>query len=258
MDDFIFDGQALSDFGYVIAADGAIDETLAVSNMNYELIKSAMSDISYKVAHEYPDNYSRTFMIIKNNCEDVESNGSLTDDDISTLTRWLVRKQFKWFKYVGTNVWFKVQNVVEKMYYGNDVIGLQITVNANAPFGFTPEIANTWSGETNTIYTVSDEEGYIIPTVIITLAESGNLVIRNSRTADFTQIDNVSSGEVITIYGEGLLQIASSDPSHNVADDFNFVFPKLVSSYNDSANIITTNLNCTVTYKYRGRRKVGL
>lgn len=258
MDDFIFDGQALSDFGYVIASDGAIDETLDVSSMNYQLIKSAMSDISYKVAHEYPDNYSRTFMIIKNNCKDVESNGSLTDDDISTLTRWLVRKQFKWFKYVGTNVWFKVQNIVEKMYYGDDVIGLQITVNANAPFGFTPEITNTWEDKTHNIYAVSDEEGYILPSMQIKMVDSGDLVIRNSRTTDFTQIDHVNSGEVITIYGEGLLQIESSDSSHIIADDFNFVFPKLICEYNNNENIITTNLNCVITMTYRGRRKVGL
>lgn len=258
MEDFIFDGQTLSDFGYVIAADGAIDETLAVSNMNYELVKSAMSDISYKVAHEYPDNYSRTFMIIKNNCADVEDYGYLTDDDISVLSRWLVRKQYKWFKYVGSNVWFKVQNVVEKMYYGNGVIGLQITVNTNAPFGFTPEIKNTWTGDSGTIYTVSDEEGYIVPTVSIKANEGGNLVIRNSRTSEFTQIDNVTSGETITIYGEGLLQITTDNANHNIADDFNFVFPKLVCEYNNNQNTITTSLDCDVVITYRGRRKVGL
>lgn len=258
MDDFIFDGQCLSDFGYVIAADGATDETLAVSNMNYELVKSAMSDISYKVAHEYPDNYSRTFMIIKSNCADVEDFGYLTDDDVSVLTRWLVRKQYKWFKYIGTNVWFKVQNVVEKQYYGDSVIGLSITVNANAPFGFTPEIVNTWDDAEHTIYTVSDEEGYILPNLEITMNSGGNLVIRNSRINEFTQINNVNSGEVINIYGEGLLQITTSDSHHNIADDFNYEFPKLVCMYNDNANVITTNLSCTIKMTYRGRRKVGL
>lgn len=254
---FIFDGQRLSDFGYIEFFDGLRSENLAVSTMTYETIKSALSDISYKVNHTYESNYSTTLMIMKNPCEDIDEMW-MTEDNISVLTRWLVRKTYKWFKYTDSNVWYKVQNAVEKIYEGDNVIGLSVTVNANAPFGFTPEIVNKWDDDEKVINVVTDEEGFIAPNFTIVAKESGDLVIGNTRSSMSTEINNVNANEIINIYGEGLYQISSSDTSHNIADDFNYVFPKLYSAYNNNANTITTNLNCDITMTYRGIRKVGL
>lgn len=254
---FIFDGQQLSDFGYIEFSEGVKSENLAVSTMTYETVKSALSDISYKVNHVYESNYSTILMIMKSPCEDLDEMW-MTEDDISVLTRWLVRKTYKWFKYTDSNVWYKVQNTVEKIYEGENVIGLAITVNANAPFGFTPEIVNKWSDDEIIINVVTDEEGYIAPNFTIKANESGNLMIRNVRTGENTEINNVNENEIINIYGEGLYQITSSVSSHNIADDFNYVFPKLYSTYNNNANTIITNLDCDITMTYRGRRKVGL
>ena len=78
--DFIFDGKALSDFGYVIAYENAVSENTVVSGMSYQTIKPALSDISHKVAHEYSENLSTTFLIMKNYC--VYDNQNMTDDDI--------------------------------------------------------------------------------------------------------------------------------------------------------------------------------
>ena len=255
---FIFDGQSLSDFGYIEYAEGLKTDNVVVSSMEYDTIKGALSDVSLKVGHNYESNYSTTLQILKDYCIFPEDDLTLSDDDISTITRWLVRKQYKWFRYEGKDVWYKVHNKIDKIYLGEDVIGLSITITANAPYGFTDEISNSWSGREIKLKVISDEEGYIYPNMVIVPSESGDLVLTNTRTGDVTRINRVNAGEVITIYGENLLQITSDNESHDIATDFNFVFPRFYNEYNDSINTFTTNLNCDIQIDYRGIRKVGL
>lgn len=254
---FIFDGQLLEDFGYVEFFDGLRSENLTVSGMTYETIKSALSDISLRVNHTYDSDYSTTLMIMKNPCEDTEESW-LTEDDIALLTRWLVRKSYKWFKYVGSDVWYKVQNTVEKIYEGDHVLGLAITVNANAPFGFTDEMEHSWESESSfNVKCISDEEGIIYPDVEIIIKEAGDLMMINNR-GNNTVIKNLSIGEHVNITGGNILQITTNKVDHSICDDFNYKFPQLISEYNNYINKFTVNLDCDVTMKYRGVRKVGL
>lgn len=254
---FIFDGQRLSDFGYVEFAEGLRSDNLTVSSMVFETIKSALSDVSLRVNHTYESNYSTVLMITKNPCNDIDDLW-LTEDDVALLTRWLVRKTYKWFKYTDSNVWYKVQNVVEKIYHGDDILGLSITVNANAPFGFTDEMEHSWESEPSfNIKCISDEEGIIYPDVEITANEAGNLMMMNDR-GNNTVIRNLSVGEKIYITGGNILQIKTSKTDHDLSEDFNYKFPQLVSEYNNYINKYTVNLDCDITMRYRGVRKVGL
>ena len=261
--DFIFDGIALSDFGYIVVYDGKQSENAVVSNMAYNTIKPALYDISRKVSHNYESNLTTTFIVIKNPCI-YNDNLDMTNDEISELTKWLVRKQYKLFRYINDEditdeVWFKVQNTVEKVVEGDSVIGLSVTVNANAPYGFTKEVVDKWTGTTREIIVHSDEEGYIYPDIILypTLS-NGNLIITNQYENRRTIIKNVKKDEVITMYGNGLNQIASSDTTHELSQDFNYNFLRLCNKYKNYKNVITTNLQCNVELRYRGIRKVGL
>jgi hypothetical protein len=260
--DFIFDGVALSDFGYVVAYDGLRSENTVVSNMTYNTIKPALYDISRKVSHNYDANLTTTFIIIKDPCI-YNDNFYMTNDEISELTKWLVRKQYKYFRYIDDEdltdeIWYKVQNTVDKVAEGDNVIGLSITVNANAPYGYTREIVDTWDDTTHDIIMHSDEEGYIYPDVTITVNVGGNLSIVNEYENRATVINNVVAGEVIQIFGNGINQIASSIADHELSQDFNYNFVRLCNQYGKYINTITTNLPCTITMKYRGIRKVGL
>lgn len=260
--DFIFDGVALSDFGYVVAYDGLRSENTVVSNMTYNTIKPALYDISRKVSHNYDANLTTTFIIIKDPCI-YNDNFYMTNDEISELTKWLVRKQYKYFRYIDDEditdeVWYKVQNTVDKVVEGDNVIGLSITVNANAPYGYTREVVDSWDDTTHDIIMHSDEEGYIYPDVTITVNASGNLSIINEYENRSTTINNVVAGEVIQIFGNGINQIASSIAEHELSQDFNYNFVRLCNQYGKYTNTITTNLPCTITMKYRGIRKVGL
>ena len=260
--DFKFDGVKLSTKGYIMCSDGIADEELAVSSMMYDTIKASLSDVVHKVAHNYDENYTRVFAIMKSPCDNV--NVAMSESDISDITRWLVRKQYKVFRYVDEEghdypTWYKVQNTVSKIIYGNDVIGLTITVNANAPYGFADETTTTWSDNSKTIAVVTDEEGYIYPDMEITCNAAGNLTITNDRESGrITRINNVVANEVITITGGDIQQITSSVSGHDLSVDFNYVFPRLCSRYNSYNNTITTNLSSVKELSYCGIRKVGL
>lgn len=294
--DFEFDGKTLSSFGMIMFYDGVREEQLAVSGMAFETIKSALSDISLKAGYSYNENYSTTLLIMKNCCEakcidDPERpyysvNGTnltitlgycenqkdliiddkitcddeqyLTDMEISTLTKWLVRKQYKWFKWSDRYVYYKAQNVIEKIYYGEKVIGLAVTVNTNAPYGFTDELHEEFTGVTEfEITNQTDEEGYIYPDMEVTVNEDGDLILTNEFDGSITIVGNVVSGEKITFRGN-VQEIESTEATHELPPDFNFVFPRLCNLYGSNVNNFTSNLSCNIDIKYRGIRKVGL
>lgn len=294
--DFEFDGKTLSSFGCVTFSEGLSEEQLAVSAMAFETIKSALSDISLKAAHTYENNYSTTVLIMKNCCErkcvedperpyykvrgtnlkvtlgyckeeehaviddkfTCEDELNLSDMEISTLTKWLARKQYKWFRWCDRYVWYRAQNSIEKIYYGEDVIGLAVTINTNAPYGFSTEITEVVEGKDHMDITdQTDEEGYIYPELTVTCNEAGDFELTNTFDNSVTRIKNVSAGEILIFHGD-LQEIESSNLSHKLPVDFNFVFPHLCYLYGENLNHFESNINCDFTLKYRGIRKVGL
>lgn len=266
--DFIFDGQALSDFGYMVVFENT-ENVVDVSVMDYDIVKAALSDESRRVSHKYESNYSSTFTIMKSLCDNPDES-SLTKDDITELTKWLVRKQYKWFRFVDDDdddeIWYKAQFQIKKEYIGENVISLQVTLNTNAPYGFTREIVNAFSNDDNQdFYEINihtDEEGVIYPTCKIDIISDGNVELYSGNTANdlqfITQINNCVAGEIITIDGESL-QI-TSNIDHDFTNDFNYVYPRFCSTYRNTKNYLWLqgSSGYEITLKYRGIRKVGL
>lgn len=258
--DFIFDGQSLSDLGYIAYWENT-EDVLPVSTMDFETINGARTDISHRVSYNYNDNYSSTFKIMKNPC-DFDDYDYLTNDDISEITRWLVRKQYKWFRFIDDDdmdeIWYQAQFKVNKESISDTIIGLEVTLETNAPYGFTPK--QTISIESGDIIHVnSDEEGYIYPDMTITMTSGGTFILKNEYENRTTEIRNCVANEVITISGGDNLQITSSIEGHDFTNDFvDYNFPRLCNEYNNSENAITLSDNCKVTMTYRGIRKVGL
>ena len=155
--------------GYLILYDNAVDETSLVSTMDFATFKAAQSDISHKTSTSYTEGLTRVISIYKNPCE--HENLNLTNIDISYLSRWLSRKQYKWFRWINDEtdmeIWYQVQIKIDKIEYGDNVIGLQLTIQANRPYGVTRPIKSSYKCEANTEHMITintDEEGYIYPT----------------------------------------------------------------------------------------------
>jgi hypothetical protein len=274
--DFIFDGKLLSDFGY-IAIQQDSEETPDVSAMKFDTIQGARTDKAHRVSYNYEQNYTTTFTLIKNSC-DLEGDdlGFLNTYEISELTRWLARKQYKWFREIDDNeeneddIWYEVQNRITKEYVGENVVGLNITVEANTPYGYTREISVVKDDVTEPfeLYVSSDEEGYIYPDIVISITTPGTLVINNENEDRATRIKNCTVGETITIYGDDLQQIVSSIADRDFSNDFNYVFPRLCNLYEQGGNVLdvymtdesgaTKTYSVSLTFTYRGIRKVGM
>ena len=262
--DFLFDGQTLSGFGYMICSfdSSNSNSTEFVSNMSYTEIKSPLSNISHTVSASYENNLSRTIQICKKNCND--SNYNITNDELSELSRWLCRKDYKWFKWIDDEdddeIFYQVHITLKKIEMHDNKVGFELDIISNRPYGMTNEIKANYNNADNSpirLDVYSDEEGYIYPDLIIKIKENGNLKITNTYENRITQINNCEAGEIITIIGNDVKQIRSSS-GHNLSFDFNYIFPRLCSTYSQSNNEITVNLNCDIEIKYRGVRKVGI
>lgn len=263
--DFIFDGQSLSSFGYMICDFNAVGlETSTISEMNYTDIQAKMSDVSHKVSTSYGSNLQRTIQIIKKNCNNNDSYHIL-NDEISELAKWLCRKDYKWFKWVNDtdddDIFYQVRINLRQISLGNDNIGFELDIISNRPYGLTQEIKITRDFKSNVLTAInvySDEEGYIYPDMVITLMQDGDLEITNEFENRTSCISNCTNGEIITVLGSDVLQIYSSNKSHKFSESFDYNFPRLCNTYRNTINNIKTNLNCNIEFKYRGIRKVGI
>ena len=257
--DFIFDSRTLSSFGYILIFTNT-DDMPNVSNMEMDTIKGARNDRAYSVGYKYGENYSSTYSVMKNTCENPDDE-YLTDADVSELTRWLCRKQYKWFKFIDDEnddeVWYKAMWTVSKEYAGDKIIGLNITLHTNAPYGFSKEIIHTYTEPSFMVHVDSDEEGYIYPDVTINILQGGTLRLTNVAENRTTQLKNCVAGETINIMGYEQQQITST-VNHDYVNEYNYKFPRLCSKYMDYNNNFTVNLNCEIIIKYREIRKVGL
>ena len=102
----------------------------------------------------------------------------------------------------------------------------------------------------------SFDEGSIVPTVILELKENGDLELINTFNGleEKTIINGCTSGEIITF--DKLMQVSSSIESHDIYNDFNWVFPKIYNLYGNTINKYKTNLSCDCKITYNPVRKV--
>ena len=101
----------------------------------------------------------------------------------------------------------------------------------------------------------SYEEGYIYPKMEITVGKDGDLKIHNAIENRETYIADCVAGEVITL---DYPIIRSSVPSHNIQNDFNWIFFRVANTFGNSRNDLTISLPCTIKIKYSPIVKVGL
>ena len=69
-----------------------------------------------------------------------------------------------------------------------------------------------------------------------------------------TVVRGCSSGETLTF--THLLQILSSNKSHELGDDFNYKFIRINNEYGNTLNKLTFNLPCTYSISYNPIAKV--
>lgn len=260
--DFEYDGQYLSDYGFIIchfdAASGA-NIADAGSRITFNKV-SRNNGKSYSLTStKYGECVTCTFDICKDpDLYDYE-NREISNDEYRDLMRWLNRREFLKFQALDAEAgerdtcYFNVSFNVSKIKIAERLYGLQLTLESDKPFGYGQEQSVSWNfsdvSVSKILSDVSDEIGYIYPNMTITCNANGDLSIFNELENCTMVIKNCSVGEVIYIDGE-TQTIATSYNSHDICNDFNYEFFRIGNTIDNRNNRISVSKPCHIVIKY--------
>lgn len=262
--DFEYDGKLLSNYGFIIGKidPGSDIETIG-SGSKIELERvSYMNGKRHGLASSaYKECIQATFDICKSPCIYDQEEMEITFDEFREIVRWLNRGDFHKLRffdfshqsYNDVPCYYNATFNLEKIMISERLYGLRLTMETDMPFGYANErtikVHFASANTTKTISDVSDEIGYIYPTVIATCNQSGDLVLRNEDVDCETKISGCKTGEVITLHGDTNI-IETSDGGHDIANDFNYDFFKIGNSFGRRINRVTASMPCDVVIKY--------
>lgn len=264
--DFEFDGKRLSDFGCILTTFDGLKNGAVPSggSIIFSTGKSLTGDRYDIYSSSYDSPFTASFTICKNPCDPLNAdNMDFTPREVSKIQRWLCRKD-KYCKFriledgyegIYWNGYFNSQQHV----LGSSIVGFDLVFTADAPYAYLDDIKLHFNNSANTQFLVdskSDDEGYIFPDMTITFNSAGNFSLINDRDAKIMHINNCLNGETITISGNQLL-ISSSNENHDLSTDFNFTFPRIINTYENTKNYFTPNLSCTIDISYSPIIRVG-
>lgn len=258
--DFEYDGQCLSDLGFIICTLGGssdFDRVSAGANISFNTVPRHRGKINSLVGTVYEETISAQFDICKN--PDLYDDLHIYRDEHRAIMRWLNRNEFLKFRLLDAIsdesdiCYYNASFNVEKVLVARELYALELTMETNMPFGFGQERKYTWemtdASKPVIFKDESDEIGYLYPSMVITCNGTGTLTIRNEKEDSLMEIKNCTPGEVISIDGASHI-ITSSLNAHKLYDDFNFEFLRIGNTYNDRVNKITSSLPCTLELSY--------
>lgn len=263
--DFIYDGIRISDKGYMMCDfnGGGFDTISNGSQLTFEMIPILSGEKSILLSSKYEQMVTATFHICKNPCafnDDMEMN--LTD--VRFLTRWLNRKHMHPLVLLTEeygNLNFNASFNISRFDFGGKIIGLELQMQCDRPFALrdkdTIVIDNSERANTFTVFSQSDEEGFIYPDTEITMLTDGDLTIVNNYENRTTVIKNCTNEEVITMKYP---MIFSTNPDHKIQDDFNWEFFRLCNTFMDEGNpgnVVYIDQPCRINMEYSPIIKLG-
>lgn len=277
--DFEYDGEMLSDYGAMLCSfdnAGGIETESSGADITFNQIRPVGSNRFNLYASTYDTALTSTFQICKNPCQlKTQDEMFFSVEEITAIQRWLCRKncykRFKLDKKGYEHIYWNATFSSKQIVLNDNVIGLELTIYTDAPFAFLDEITINIDCSTATnsspvsfnIYDLSDEEGYIYPDFEITMLEDvtdeKGFRLENSMTNKVTTIKNCIANEVITINGKNqIIETTATLSSRQLSNNFNYLFPRLINTYNENKNTFTCNRKCLIRISYSPIRKIGL
>lgn len=256
---FTYDGVSLADMGYIVCKfDGggaSLDGINTDSQRDWDNISVMWGKFMPWTVSTFGDRLEMEFSIMKEPCGD--NSLVITPAEMVQLKRWLSRPTAKILRFPEEegfeHIYYEGSFNVEEVWLNAEGrYGANLTFTCNAPAGFydyetvTGEIA---ANESFTINDVSDEVGWIYPTLEVTLKDAGELRLTNSFDGRTTVVKNCTAGETITFYNTQ--QIMSSNGAHAIHDDFNYKFIRISNSFKNNENTISSNLALSYEFTYK-------
>lgn len=257
--DFEYDGQYLSDYGFIICdfnGSSGADSISAGSALTFNKVSRFGGKLHSLTSTQYDECITTTFDICKD--PDVYDDMEITGDEFRDLMRWLNRREFLKFQIHDSELdyetcYFEASFNIEKIKIHEVTYGLRLNMETNKPFGYGIEQRVKWTfhdvDASRLLSDISDEIGSIYPSLTITCGADGDLQIYNDFNGCTTEIKNCTNGEVITIDGDTQI-ISSSLSTHKVYEDFNYEFFKIGNTYNNRNNRISVSKACTLEIRY--------
>lgn len=281
---FEFNGIKSSELGYyIVNFDGFSNDGvgMAGSEITFSTSKPANSYSWNFHGSKYETPLTTSFQIGKFDCSfDKGRNYALSQQDCAFLLRWLVRNDgYKFLRFLQggyegyESTYFHVQNNLQWIRVAGTIVGAQIDVTCDAPFGYsdvqTFEVSCN-DGDSFTIYSDSDKTGalYFDEIDIVMASDAKNLQIKNNMDKIYsptipytTQITNCRNGEHITIANHMIATNKNTTHTReNINNDFNFKYPRLINISDlteTRKNIYTvTGGDCHLSFHYRTIRSV--
>lgn len=241
--------------GLVIAAfdaqNGESDSFLGMDNIYSE----SNNGVRYDYGAKYNTVATITITMINFDGSD------FTVNQFRDVARWLSGAQkSSWLDlYEGESIAYSfLCKCIDIKQYKMDArtLGVIVTFESVSPWAYSPmqsiekEINNSASAESGDpieIENLSDENySYVYPNITFTSVSNGCLVIYNHSNGESTIINNVESGETVTLNSNQI--IYSSNTLRVFGDDFNFVWPKLIHGHNTLS--VSGHGALTITYRY--------
>ena len=263
MTNFVYDGQYLSDYGFVVCAFDAgdsIDIASIGADIKFEKVSRNGGKRFGLASTGYDECIVAEFDICKNPDVYDGLDMRITDEERRELVRWLNRREFLVFQpiddYDGESEqrFYNASFNISLIESGGALYGLRLNMETDSPFGYGRErcVALDFS-DSNIVKTVrdtSDDVGFIYPYLTITCKEDGDISLYNEMENCRTVIKNCVAGEVISMDCENQI-VQTSVESHNVMDDFNYEFFRIGNVIGDRINRISASAPCIAEIRYR-------
>ena len=260
--DFEYDGQYLSDYGFIICNFDAVNG-VNVTDTGSKIIFNKVSLNNGKnyslTSSKYNECIHCSFDICKNPDLYSDEDREISDNEYRTLMRWLNRREFLKFQLLDeepnerTPCYFNVSFNISKIKIAEKLYGLRLTLESDKPFGYGEDVLVSWDfsdiSTTKVLSDISDEIGYIYPNMTITCDANGDLSISNELENCTMVIKNCSVGETIFINGEAQT-ISTSYNSHDICNDFNYEFFRIGNTIDNRNNRISVSKPCHIVIKY--------
>lgn len=260
--DFQYGEHFLRDFGMMICnfGDNGLDTVSNGSKITFNTVSTLNGLKNELISTKYEENLETTIQVCKNPCSG--DSMEISSTTFREMAKWLSRKKFLKFKPLSEeyiDLYYEAKIDISRIEIDGKLVGLELNIITNRPFALKEpriiNIKNTVQNGKHSINDISHEEGHIYPHTEIVINRNGNLNIHNAIENRDTYIANCIAGEVITMDYPVIL---SSVSSHNIQNDFNWNFFRIVNTYENSRNDLTISLPCTIKVEYSPIVKVGL
>lgn len=265
---FEYAGRLLSSFNCMLCSfDDVSLETVSVgSDIIFTTVKNKSSSKNKRVSSDYNDEpYSEVLHICKCDCNNID-NKYFSQLEQREIIKWLNRSEYYKFKPIYntySDLYFMGSFNLKAEKYGDDVIGFELTFTADSPFGYAEKDKLFYNVTTaNTRISLNSDSDDLVkpiyPIVTINYKENGNLTITNTRDNSQTVLKNLSPNETITLDGEHGFSSTSLSSHTAFPNDFNYEFPKIITTYDNDKNDYVISAPCDITIEYKPIRKVGI